>query len=49
MKVKCVSKIELNFYCFKKGNTLSNIEKEEYCNEWYTPRVLVDLFRYGVK
>ena len=33
----------------KKGNKISNIEKEIYCNERYTPRVLVDLFKYGVK
>ena len=33
----------------KKGNKIANIEKEEYCNERYTPRVLIDLFRYGVK
>lgn len=33
----------------KKGDKIANIEKEEYCNERYTPRVLVDLFKYGVK
>lgn len=33
----------------KKGIKINNIEKEEYCNERYTPRVLVDLFKYGVK
>lgn len=33
----------------KKGIKIDNIEKEQYCNERYTPRVLVDLFRYGVK
>lgn len=33
----------------KKSNKIANIEKEEYCNERYTPRVLVDLFKYGVK
>lgn len=33
----------------KKGIKINNIEKEQYCNERYTPRVLVDLFKYGVK
>ena len=33
----------------KKSNKIANIEKEEYCNKQYTPRVLVDLFKYGVK
>ena len=37
------------FNVSKKSNQIANIEKEEYCNKQYTPRVLVDLFKYGVK